>query len=269
MSGKSERERVAVVTGAGSGIGAAIAARFGARGWKVILGGRREKPLRETAAMVEARGGTAVICPADVTVPEDVRRLIDAAGERLDALVHSAGQGHCLTIDELDFHEWRRTLEVAATGAFLTAKEALPKLRTGTDGDGFVIQICSLASGGTWHLEVGYGTAKAAQLKFALHLASQFAEEKRSGGRTLHSLAVCPGTTYTPFWDRIPERPPDPNLTLTADEVAWVVDRWIDHPAATAETLEKEKPRSQIVVKRHPPFEAWDNVVAIAHESHP
>ena len=136
-------------------------------------------------------------------------------------------------------------------------------------GDGYVIQICSLASGGTWNLEVGYGTAKGAQLKFALHLGQQFAEEAKAGGRVIHSRAVCPGTTDTPFWDRIPQRNADPKLTLTAGEVAWVVEKWIEEPSVTAERLEAIKPRREIVIKRHPPFERWDSVIAIGHESHP
>jgi NAD(P)-dependent dehydrogenase (short-subunit alcohol dehydrogenase family) len=265
----SDERRVALVTGAGTGIGAAVARRFGARGWKVVLAGRRPEPLRVSASAVEAAGGAAVVVPGDVTRSADVGRWVEAAGDRLDAVVHSAGQGHCLRIDELDLDEWRQTLDVAVTGAFLTAKLALPKLRQTEGGDGWLIQICSLASGGTWNREVGYGTAKGAQLKFALHLAEQLAEEAQSGGRTLHSRAVCPGTTDTPFWDRIPQRDADPALTLTADEVAWVVDEWIDDPAANAESLALRKPRPELVVQRHAPFERWDSVIAIAHESHP
>lgn len=264
-----ELPKVAVVTGAGTGIGAAVARRLGRLGWKVVLGGRRSEMLEQSAAEVRASGGSAVVVPGDLTNSIDVARLIDAAGNRLDVVVHSAGQGHCLRIDELDETEWRQTLDIAVTGAFLTAKAALPLLRATRGGPGHIIQICSLASGGTWNREVGYGTAKAAQLKFALHLAEQFREEADSGGRRLHSKAVCPGTVDTPFWDRIPQRNADPALTLTADEVAWVVERCILEPSTTAEDLAQIKPRGDIVIKRHPPFERWDNVVAIAHASHP
>jgi NAD(P)-dependent dehydrogenase (short-subunit alcohol dehydrogenase family) len=190
-------------------------------------------------------------------------------GERLDVLVHSAGQGHCLRIDELSEQEFRQMLDVAVVGAFSTAKAALPLLRASRGGMGHLIQICSLASGGTWNREVGYGTAKGAQLEFALHLASLLREEADAGGRVLHSQALCPGTVNTPFWDRIPQRSADPDTTLTADEVAWLVERWIEDPSATAENLASIKPRRDIVIKRHAPFERWDNVIAIAHESHP
>jgi NAD(P)-dependent dehydrogenase (short-subunit alcohol dehydrogenase family) len=267
--GSENVRRTAIITGAGTGIGKAIARRLAAQGFAVVLGGRRREPLLETAELVRAAGGAAQVVPGDVTVAADVERLVAAAGDRLDVLVHSAGQGHCLRIDELSEQEFRQTLDVAVVGAFLTAKAALPLLRRSPGGPGHIIQICSLASGGTWNREVGYGTAKGAQLKFALHLASQLQEERADGGRVLHSQAVCPGTVDTPFWDRIPQRNADPDTTLTADEVAWLVERWIADPAATAESLARIKPRPEIVIKRHAPFERWDNVIAIAHETHP
>lgn len=269
MSGELENQKVAVVTGAGTGIGEAICLRLGAKGWRVILAGRREDKLQSVAKAVREAGGSAEAVACDVTVGKEVDKLFAVVGERLDLLVHSAGQGHCLTIDELDEKEWRGTLDVAVTGAFLTAKAALPIMRATKGGDGHIVQVCSLASGGTWYLEAGYGTAKGAQLKFALHLASQCQEDAAAGGRVIHSQAVCPGTTNTPFWDRIPQRNAEPESTLTADDVAWVLDQWLADPAATAEKMSEVKPRKDIVVKRHPPFERWDSVVAIAHESHP
>jgi NAD(P)-dependent dehydrogenase (short-subunit alcohol dehydrogenase family) len=263
------QERVAVITGAGSGIGAAVAERLAKLGWRVVLGGRNAENLASVAARIRQAGGRADAVPADVTVAADVARLIAAAGPRLDALIHSAGQGHCLTLDELDETEWRQTLDVAVTGAFLTAKLAMPLLRSTPGAAGHVIQIGSLASGGTWHREVGYGTAKGAQVKFALHLAAQMDEDRRAGGRTIHVHAVCPGTVDTPFWERIPQREIEPALCLNADEVAWLVQRVIESPSATAEDLALEKPRAAIVVKRLAPYERWPNVIAIAHESHP
>ena len=261
--------RVAVITGAGSGIGAAIARRLGKRGFRLILGGRTPGNLSAVASEIRAAGGQAEAITADVTLASDVERLIAAAGPKLDALIHSAGQGHCLTIDEIDEEEFRQTLDVAVMGAFLTTKAALPALRASTNGPGHVIQIASLASGGTWYREVGYGTAKGAQLKFALHLAEQFKQEAQAGGRTVYVHAICPGTVDTPFWARVPERTIDPQLCLRADEVAWLVEGVIDSPLATAEDFSGRKPRPEVVVKRHAPYERWSNVIAIAHESHP
>jgi NAD(P)-dependent dehydrogenase (short-subunit alcohol dehydrogenase family) len=226
--------------------------------------------LETIAEHIRKAGGTARAVCCDVTRAAEVERLVDAAGPTLDALIHSAGKGHCQNIYDLDEKEWRETLEVTVTGAFLTAKVALPKLRARKNGCGHIIQICSLASGGTWNLEVGYGTAKAAQLKFALHLAEQMRVDAESGGRRIHVHALCPGTVNTPFWDRIPQRPiTNPDLVLSADEVAWLTEQVINNPAVTAEELAPLAPRKEVIVKRHPPFERWSNVIAIAHVSHP
>jgi NAD(P)-dependent dehydrogenase (short-subunit alcohol dehydrogenase family) len=272
MSGttkEANERKVAVVTGAGSGIGAAVARRLGKLGWHVVLGGRRLSHVSAVAEEIIAASGSARAVACDVTVAADVERLIEASGARLDALIHSAGLGHCLTLDELDEAEWRRTLDVAVTGAFLTTKAALPKLRATRGGDGHVMQIGSLASGGTWFREIGYGTAKGAQVKFTLHLASQLQEDAARGGRTIHASAVCPGTVDTPFWDRVPQRSIEPELCLTADEVAWLVEKLVLDPTLTAEDLARVRPRPEIVVKRLSPYEKWSNVIAIAHESHP
>src|SRR5688572_3102547 len=90
------RARVAVITGAGTGIGAAVARRLARLGWSVVLGGRRVERLNEVAREIEAAQGQARAVACDVTVAADVQRLVDAAGPRLDALIHSAGIGHCL-----------------------------------------------------------------------------------------------------------------------------------------------------------------------------
>lgn len=262
-------KRVAVITGAGTGIGAATAKMFAAKGWKVILGGRTARTLESVSSEINGSGGHAITVVCDVTKIDDVKRLIAAAGNRIDALIHSAGIGHCLTIDELELDEWQQTLDVAVTAAFLTAKHALPVMRATKDSEGYIIQIGSLASGGTWELEVGYGTAKGAQVKFALHLQSQMQKEAEEGGRKIHVHAVCPGTVDTPFWDRIPQRNADPELTLAANEVAWMVEQLIEQPLHNAETLSAIKPREELVVHRLSNYENWDNVVAIKHVSHP
>lgn len=270
LSTSSQPSKVAIITGAGTGIGAAIAQQLAALGWRVVLGGRTAASLNSVAQVIRSGGGQADTVVCDVTVADDVARLIDAAGSSLDALIHSAGIGHCLTIDELDEAEFKRTLDVAVMGAFLTTKSALPKLRAGQNGCGHIMQVCSLASGGTWFREIGYGTAKGAQLKFTLHLASQLEEDALAGGRKIHAHAICPGTVATPFWDRIPERPiTDASLCLSADEVAWMAVEILKNPVITHTELSSIKPRAEIVIKPHAPFERYSNVIAIAHESHP
>lgn len=126
----SAAPKVGAITGPGMGIGAALARRISGLDGKVVLAGRAPSTLDAVAADITATGGQAIAVPGDVAVAADVARVIDATGSRLDALIHSAGVGHCLTIDELDEREWRLTLVVAVTAAFLPAKLALPKLRS-------------------------------------------------------------------------------------------------------------------------------------------
>lgn len=269
MNENSNAKRNAIVTGAGSGIGAAIARRLAGQGWRVILAGRRPEPLQEVVTEIKTRGGEALAVAADVTKAADVERVVAAAPDTLDALIHCAGFGQCKSIDELDEAEWRSCLDIAVTAAFLTAKAALPKLRAGRNGDGHIIQIASLASGGTWNMEIAYGTAKGAQLKFHLHLANQLEQEAAKGGRRIHAHCLCPGSVATPFWERIPERDVKPADCLTADELAWLVSEVIERPSVTAEELAPLAPRPEVLVKRLAPFERWDNVIAILHQSHP
>lgn len=269
MEQSSDARRKAIITGAGSGIGAAIARRLPGHGWRVILAGRRLEPLQDVAAEIRERGGDAVAVAADVTKAADVERLVAAAPETLDALIHCAGFGQCKSIDELDEAEWRSCLDIAVTAAFLTAKAALPKLRAGRNGDGHIIQIASVASGGTWNMEIAYGTAKGAQLKFHLHLANQLEQEAAKGGRRIHAHCLCPGSVWTPFWQRIPERAVHAEECLNPDDVAWLVSEVLAKPLVAAEELARRSPRPEVVVKRLTPFERWDNVIAILHQAHP
>src|SRR3954451_8207130 len=111
---------IAVVTGAGSGIGRAAARALIADGWKVVAAGRREDPLRETLSEAD---GLAV--PSDVTDPAAVARLFDAALERfgrVDLLFNHAGMGLTQPIAEIELQEWRGGFDTNLTGAVLCAQ---------------------------------------------------------------------------------------------------------------------------------------------------
>jgi NAD(P)-dependent dehydrogenase (short-subunit alcohol dehydrogenase family) len=107
---------IAVVTGAGSGIGRAAARALHAEGWELVLAGRREAALRET--LPEAR-----IVPTDITDPAQVAALFEAAGP-LDLLFNNAGIGVAAPIQELALEDWRRVVDTNLTGAFLCAQAA-------------------------------------------------------------------------------------------------------------------------------------------------
>jgi NAD(P)-dependent dehydrogenase (short-subunit alcohol dehydrogenase family) len=107
---------IAVVTGAGSGIGRAAARALAADGWELVLAGRREDALRETL-------DTATIVPTDITDPAQVDALFEAAGP-LDLLFNNAGIGVASPIEDLALEDWQRVVDTNLTGAFLCAQAA-------------------------------------------------------------------------------------------------------------------------------------------------
>src|SRR5512146_47878 len=109
-------KRVAVVTGAGSGIGRAVALRLQSSGFSVVLAGRRLEPLEATAAMADPAGGTIFPVAADVSLPDDVRRLFAAARHtfgRVDVLFNNAGKGApAIPMEDLTFEQWTSVVNV-------------------------------------------------------------------------------------------------------------------------------------------------------------
>jgi NAD(P)-dependent dehydrogenase (short-subunit alcohol dehydrogenase family) len=138
--------RTAIVTGGGSGIGAAVAIALAADGWTVVIAGRREDALAATAA----KAGTLDPIRADVTDEQDVRALFDTTIERyghLDLLFNNAGVGAPpVEIDELDLDTWNRVVAVNLTGAFLCTREAFRVMRRQQPRGGRIINNGSIAA---------------------------------------------------------------------------------------------------------------------------
>ncbi|MEV6865408.1 SDR family oxidoreductase [Streptosporangium subroseum] len=141
--------RVAVVTGAGSGLGRAISQALGGDGWSVVLAGRREEPLRRTAGSL-AGGATSVVVPTDVGRPESVQALFSEVGrrfERLDLLVNNAGTfGPSASPENVAYEEWRSTVDVNLTGSFLCAQAAFRMMRDQRPQGGRIINNGSLSA---------------------------------------------------------------------------------------------------------------------------
>ena len=152
---------IAVVTGAGSGIGRAVAQKLLAQGWKVAVTGRRRDPLVET---VQGFANRSLVVSADVSQETDVDRLfseIVAKWSRVDLLFNNAGifpPGQL--IDELSVANWRESVDINLTGAFLCARAAFAQMRRQTPQGGRIINNGSISAHAPRPQSVGYTATK-------------------------------------------------------------------------------------------------------------
>ena len=187
------RDRVAVVTGAGSGIGRGIAREMAARGARVAAVDIDEKTARETAALIGQAGSKAVGLQADTSSGADVDRVVTAAVKELGALdimVNNAGilDGY-FNVDETDERLWRRVIDIDLTGVFLGAQRALREMLP--RGRGRIINMASVAGlNGT-----GGGAAYVAAKHGVIGLTRQMAVAYSAKGVTVN--AICPGPILT------------------------------------------------------------------------
>jgi NAD(P)-dependent dehydrogenase (short-subunit alcohol dehydrogenase family) len=142
--------RVAVITGAGSGIGAAVAARLLGEGWRVALAGRREAALTQTASAAAQSPGEALVAPTDVTDPDAVHALFAGVRERwsrVDLLFNNAGVfGTPAPIDEFDRDQWRAVVDTNLSGCFYCAQEAFRAMKAQRPQGGRIINNGSISA---------------------------------------------------------------------------------------------------------------------------
>lgn len=141
---------IALVTGAGSGIGRAVALGLLADGWSVVLAGRRIEPLQAVAAEAASRGQTALAVPTDVTNPDSVQALFDTVERtygRLDMLFNNAGVGApAVPMDELPLDKWLNVINTNVTGVFLCARAAFGLMRRQLPQGGRIINNGSISA---------------------------------------------------------------------------------------------------------------------------
>ena len=153
--------RIALVTGAGSGIGRASAIALAKEGFSVVLTGRRVEPLEETAA---AAGNGAVAIPADVRDPESVAALFDEVEERfgrLDLLFNNAGvSAKPVPLEDLEPADWQTVIDTNLTGAFLCTKHAFRLMKSQTPRGGRIVNNGSISAYVPRPLSAPYTAAK-------------------------------------------------------------------------------------------------------------
>jgi NAD(P)-dependent dehydrogenase (short-subunit alcohol dehydrogenase family) len=150
--------RTAVVTGAGTGIGAATVDALRADGWSVVLAGRRREPLEQVASADD------LVVPTDVTDEASVRALFDAAVDRfarVDLLVNNAGTGApARDLDEISLEEWSAVVAVNLTGVFLCSREAFRVMRAQSPQGGRIINNGSISAQVPRPLSAAYTATK-------------------------------------------------------------------------------------------------------------
>ena len=146
----SESGRVAVITGAGSGIGAAVATRLAADGWRVVLAGRREESLARTAAAASEADGETLLVPTDVTDADAVHALFARVLEvwgRVDLLFNNAGVfGTPAPVDEFALDQWRAVVDTNLSGCFYCAREAFRAMKAQEPQGGRIINNGSISA---------------------------------------------------------------------------------------------------------------------------
>ena len=143
-------EKIALVTGAGTGIGRSVALALLRERYTVVLAGRRSGPLEETAAEAGAAGSQALVVPADVTDPASVRALFAKTKEvfgRLDLLFNNAGiSASPVLLEDLTFAQWQSVVDTSLTGAFLCTQEAFKLMKAQQPRGGRIINNGSISA---------------------------------------------------------------------------------------------------------------------------
>ena len=142
--------KVAIITGAGTGIGKASALALLNNGYSVVFAGRRAEPLERAIAEAGAAPGRALAVPTDVGKPESVRNLFARTKEtygRLDVLFNNAGVGTpAIPLEELSFEQWKAVVDINLTGAFLCTQEAIRIMKDQTPRGGRIINNGSISA---------------------------------------------------------------------------------------------------------------------------
>ena len=204
--------KIALVTGAGSGIGREIALLYAQQGAQVIVADIQEDAAAAVVAEISERNGLARSLPLNVADEGQVRVAMQGVVEqygRLDILVNNAGVSHVGNVLETSAEDWDRVMAVNARGVFLCAKYAVAQMLRQNPAGGILVNIASVAGMIAVDRRFPYGASKGAVISMTRSIAIDFANQG------IRANAICPGTVHTPFVEGFLER----NFAENKDEV--------------------------------------------------
>jgi 3-oxoacyl-[acyl-carrier protein] reductase len=224
---KIVQNKVAVITGGGSGIGLAIAQVFAANGYSVVITGRDAKRLQSAAVTISSDKNKVTCVACDVRDQVSVEKLFHEVSKHhstIDVLINNAGVAHALApVDQLSIEIWKEIIDTNLTGTFLVTRAALPLMRAG----GTIVNNLSVAAVQPFAGMSAYNASKFGALGFTHALR----EDLRK--RRIRVLALLPGATDTEIWGQFwPDAPKE--KMISAETVAQAVLYAVSAPANTA-----------------------------------
>ena len=207
-------DKVAIVTGGGSGIGEATSLRFSQEGAAVVVADMRLRKAKEVAKQINEQGGHALAIEVDVSIPESVATLVErtvAEYGQLDVMFNNAGTLRPGTVIELDVDDWDLVMGVNVRSVYLGGKFAIPAMLN--SGGGSIINTASISGlhgdGGA----VAYAASKAAVINLTRAMSTDHAADG------IRVNAICPGTIETPPVMRMMEDPVALEINLRAHAI--------------------------------------------------
>jgi len=198
VMGESLKEKVAIVTGAGRGVGRAISFSLAQEGADVVLASRSEDKLRETAEKIKVSGGRAKVVTTDMSDEQQIKKLVEVTEKRfgrLDILVNNAGVTHSALIEQTTTNQWDRLFRVNARGPFILCREALSLLKKASSS--YIVNIISIVGIKCYAYQGAYTASKHA----LRGLTKVLAEELRDTNIRVHS--ICPGGIDTEMFRQL------------------------------------------------------------------
>ena len=215
-------DKVAIITGAASGMGKAIALLFAEEGARVVIADIDDTGGKQTTDEINSSDGKAVFVHTDVSNPTDIKNLVDAVVDefsKIDILINNAGIFMKLTpIEEIDESTWDRIYSVNVKGVFHGAKYVIPVMKKA--GGGVIINTTSMTGLRPGSMQSAYASSKGASITLTKALASELAQYN------IRVNCICPALTETPMlfdselWEHVSETPHPLGRLLRPEDIA-------------------------------------------------